>query len=236
MVGAQTILQASQDVSTGGRATRAEYQYTLYDGDINELNEWAPKLLAAVVKLPELKDVTSDQQSSAASTNIEIDRDAAGRFGISPADIDTAIYNMVGQRQAAQYFTQLNAYHVVLEVPARPADRAGPVLLRVHQSPLTGRNVPLSLLVRISTSARGLIVSHQGQYPSATISFNLAPGVALGQATQALQRERDAPGRPGLAEGLVPRHGGGLPAVAHQHAAAHPGGPHLGLHHPGRAL
>ncbi|MDB5460415.1 MAG: acriflavine resistance protein, partial [Caulobacteraceae bacterium] len=116
VIGANSALQASQDIVVG-RGSRAQYQYTLSDPDLDELNEWAPKLMQAMQKLPELKDVSTDQQSTAASVTLTIDRDAAGRFGIAPADIDAAIYNQIGSRQAAQYYTQLNSYRVVLEGP-----------------------------------------------------------------------------------------------------------------------
>ncbi len=126
LVGVQAFLQANQDINVGGRAGRAQYQYTLSDSDLTELNTWTPQLLDALQKLPEIKDVSSDQQSQAAAVNLTIDRDAAGRFGITPADIDAAIYNQIGQRQVAQYFTQLNAYHVVVEAP--PSLQATPAL------------------------------------------------------------------------------------------------------------
>ena len=197
VVGVQTILQASQDITVGGRAARAEYQYTLSDGDLNELNAWAPRFLDALKQLPEIKDVSSDQQSDAPSVTMVINRDIAGRFGISPADIDAAVYNQIGQRQVAQYFTQLNAYRVVMEAP--PALQATPALFSSIYllSPKTGKPVPLSLLVKIDNSVvRSLSVSHQGQFPAATLSFNLAPGVSLGQATVAVQAARDRLGAP----------------------------------------
>ena len=117
VVGVQTSLQANQDIRIGGRVGGAQYQYTLADTNLAELNEWTPKLLAALQTLPQLKDVTSDQRSRAAAVRLTIDRDAAARFGISPADIDAAIYNQVGQRQVAQYFTQVNNYRVIVEAP-----------------------------------------------------------------------------------------------------------------------
>src|SRR6202012_4459873 len=202
IVGAQTILNAQQDINVGGRQGRAQYQYTLSDSDLNELNEWAPKLESALEKLPELKDVTSDQQSSAASVDLTIDRDAAGRFGISPSDIDAAIYNQIGQREVAQYFTQLNAYHVVVEGP--PGVQASPALFNdiYILSPLTGKTVPLSLFVKVNPNATSsLTVSHQGQFPAATLSFNLAPGVSLGQATDAVEAARAKLGAPATLTG-----------------------------------
>jgi HAE1 family hydrophobic/amphiphilic exporter-1 len=197
LVGVQAFLQANQDITVGGRAGRAQYQYTLSDADLDELNAWTPRLLEALKKLPEIKDVSSDQQSDAAAVRLTIDRDAAGRFGISPADIDAAIYNQIGQREVAQYFTQLNAYHVVVEGP--PDLQLSPSLFNSVYliSPLTQKPVPLSLLVKVDAGARAsLAISHQGQFPAATLSFNLAPGVSLGQATDAVERAREALGAP----------------------------------------
>ena len=197
LVGVEVSLQANQDITVGGRTGRAQYQYTLADADLNELNSWAPRLLAALKKLPEIKDVSSDQQSSGAAVNLTIDRDAASRFGVSPTDIDAAIYNQIGQHQVAQYFTQMNEYHVVVEGP--PALQASPAMFNSVYllSPLTGKPVPLSLLVRVDQNATSsLAINHQGQFPAATLSFNLAPGVSLGQATQAVEQARAQLGAP----------------------------------------
>ncbi len=197
LVGVQAFLQANQDINVGGRAGRAQYQYTLSDADLDELNAWTPQLLDALKKLPEIKDVSSDQQSGAAAVRLTIDRDAAGRFGISPLDIDQAIYNQIGQRQVAQIYTQLNAYHVVVEAP--PGLQLTPSLFNSVYliSPLTQKPVPLSLLVKVDPNATSsLTISHQGQFPAATLSFNLAPGVSLGQATQAVEKAREDLGAP----------------------------------------
>ncbi len=158
---------------------------------------WAPRLLAALKKLPQLTDVSSDQQSQGGAVNLTIDRSAAGRFGVSPADIDAAIYELIGQDEITQYYTQQNSYHVVLEAPA--ALQANPDLFNSVYllSPLTGQGVPLSLFVTVGpTAASSITVSHQNEYPAATLSFNLAPGVALSQATQAVQSARDRLGAP----------------------------------------
>ena len=202
LVGVQAFLQANQDISVGGRQGRAQYQYTLSDADLGELNTWAPRLLAELQKLPEIKDVSSDQQSQAAAVQLTIDRDAAARFGISPADIDTAIYNQIGQSEVAQYFTQLNAYHVVVEGP--PGLQATPQLFNSVYliSPLTNKPVPLSVFVRVDPNATStLSISHQGQFPAATLSFNLAPGVSLGQATAAVEAAREKLGAPATVTG-----------------------------------
>jgi HAE1 family hydrophobic/amphiphilic exporter-1 len=197
VVGVQVGLTPQQDINIGGRQARAQYQYTLSDGDIDELDAWTPRLVAALQRLPQLRDVVSDQQSAAGSVTLTIDRDAAGRFGINPSDIDAAIYNSVGQRQVAQYFTQLNNYHVVLEAP--PELQNSPDLFNsiYINSPRTGRPVPLSMLVRVDTSkVRASVINHQSQLPAATISFNLAPGVSLGDATALIEKAKADLGAP----------------------------------------
>jgi len=197
LIGVRAFLQASQDIRVGGRGGQAQYQYTLSDPDLDELDTWTPRLLAAMQALPRLRDVSSDQQSNASAVKLDIDRDAAARFGISPADIDSAIYNLIGQRQVAQYFTQVNSYHVVVEAPrniqATPAVFDSVYLL----SPLTGKAVPLSLFVKVNPNATNLLtISHQSQFPAATLSFNLAPGVSLGQATADVEAARARLGAP----------------------------------------
>jgi HAE1 family hydrophobic/amphiphilic exporter-1 len=202
VVGANVAMQANQDINIGGRYSRAQYQYTLSDPDLDELNEWAPRMLQALEKLPQLKDVNTDQQSSSPSATLTIDRDAAGRFGIAPADIDAAIYNQIGSRQVAQYFTQLNAYHVVLE--ATPDLQVSPELFRniYINSPRTGKPVPLSMLVKVDMSkTRPLSIQHQGQLPAATLSFNLAPGVPLGDATRLIEGAKAELGAPATLTG-----------------------------------
>jgi hydrophobe/amphiphile efflux-1 (HAE1) family protein len=197
LVGVKAFLQAAQDIRVGARAGQAQYQYTLSDPDIDELNAWAPKLLTLIQGTRQLVDVSSDQQSQGAAVNLTIDRNAAARFGIAPADIDAAIYNVIGQRQVAQYFTQVNSYHVVLEGPQNL--QATPDLFNSVRilSPLTNKTVPLSLFVKVDPNATSaLTISHQSEFPATTISFNLAPGVSLGQATKIVQNLRDQLGAP----------------------------------------
>ena len=197
LVGVQTFLQAAQDINVGGRAGQAQYQYTLSDSDLTELNTWTPKLLAALKEVPELTDVSSDQQSQGLAVNLTIDRDAAGRFGITPTNLDAAIYELIGQDEVAQYYTSQNSYHVVVE--ATPELQATSDLFNSVYllSPLTGQKVPLSLFVKVGPPAtNSLTVNHQGEFPAATLSFNLAPGVALSQATQVVQAARDKLGAP----------------------------------------
>ncbi len=187
--GARLFMQASQDVRLGGRATRTQFEYTLQDANLNELNEWAPKILAKMQTLPELRDVATDQQTQGTTLTMKINRDTAARYGIQPQLIDDTLYDAFGQRQVTQYFTQLNSYHVILEIlPALQGDLDTLNKLYI-KSPVTGGQVPLSVFATwTSTPVRPLSISHQGQFPAITISFNLGQGVALGQATNAVQR------------------------------------------------
>ena len=185
--GATLYLQAAQDLNVGGRLARTQYQYTLQDADLNELNQWAPKLLGELKKLPQLRDVASDQQTNGTMLSVNIDRDQAARFGIQPSIIDQTLYYAFGQSQITQYFTQLNSYHVVLEIT--PGLQTDPnTLNKIYvKSPITGQQIPLSTFVKFDTShVTYLSVNHQGQFPAVTVSFNLAPGVALGQAVDAI--------------------------------------------------
>jgi hydrophobe/amphiphile efflux-1 (HAE1) family protein len=195
--GVALFLQASQDINVGGRLSRTQYQYTLQDANLGELNQWAPRVLDKFKSLPELQDVASDQQTSAPSVSVTIDRDTAARFGIEPAVIDDTLYDAFGQRQVAQYFTQLSQYHVVLEVdPDFQADPASLSAIYV-KSPVTGQQVPLSVFVTFDTDkTNSLSISHQGQFPAVTLSFNLSPGTALGQAVDAIQRAERELGKP----------------------------------------
>jgi multidrug efflux pump subunit AcrB len=182
-------LQASQDLNVGGRLARTQYQYTLQDANLDELNTWAPRMLEELKKLPQLRDVASDQQTSSSKLSLDIDRDQAARFGIQPALIDNTLYDAFGQRQVTQYFTQLNSYHVVLEVlPALLGDPGS--LNKIYiKSPLTNEQVPLSVFTKFDTDHTSyLSINHQGQFPAVTLSFNLAPGVALGDAVKEIQK------------------------------------------------
>jgi len=198
ITGVRFFLQSRQDVNLNAQLARTQYQFTLQDADLDELNLWAPKMLDGMKALPQLRDVASDQQNAGATETLTIDRDQASRFGIGPQLIDDTLYDAFGQRQVAQYFTQLNSYHVVLEVlpdmQKTPSD-----LKRIYvKAPLTGQQVPLSALVKASTDPVGLLsVNHQGQFPAVTLSFNLAPGVALGDAVDSINKLADEMGLPG---------------------------------------
>jgi HAE1 family hydrophobic/amphiphilic exporter-1 len=186
--GARLFMQAAQDVRLGGRATRTQFEYTLQDANLAELNEWAPKILDKMKTLPQLRDVATDQQTQGTTLTLTIDRDTASRFGIQPQLIDDTLYDAFGQRQVTQYFTQLNSYHVILEIlPELQGDLD--TLNKIYiKSPTTGDQVPLSAFAKwTSVPVRPLSISHQGQFPAITVSFNLAQGVALGQATEAIQ-------------------------------------------------
>ena len=196
--GVTLYMQAGQDINVGGRLSRTQYQYTLTDTSLDELNQWAPRLLARFQQLPQLTDVASDQQSNAPAANLTIDRARASSFGITPAMIDAIIYDAIGQRQVTQYFTQLNSYHVVLE--ATPALQTDPSLFSklYVTSPLNHEEIPLSAFVRLDTSKTAyLAINHQGQFPAVTLSFNLAPGASLGQAVDAINAAKAQMGVPG---------------------------------------
>lgn len=186
--GVRLFMQAGQDINVGGRLSRTQYQYTLTSASLEELNTWAPRLLERFRSLPQLADLATDQQNSANTAVVTIDRARAAMFGITPAMIDSTLYSALGQRQVAQYSTQINSYQVILEItPELQSDPA--VFSRLYiQSPLTGEQVPLSSLVRVDLSRPGyLSINHQGQFPAVTISFNLAAGYSLGQAVDAIR-------------------------------------------------
>jgi hydrophobic/amphiphilic exporter-1 (mainly G- bacteria), HAE1 family len=185
--GARLYMQASQDVRLGGRASRTQFEFTLQDANLAELNEWAPKILAAMKTLPQLRDVATDQQTEGTTVQLRINRDTAARYGIQPQLIDDTLYDAFGQRQVAQYFTQTNSYHIVLEITPDLQGQLGTLDKLYLKSPLTGDEVPLSVFCNwTNVPVRPLAISHQGQFPSVTISFNLAEGVALGEATDAV--------------------------------------------------
>ena len=187
--GAALFLQPAQDIRVGGRPSRSLFQYTLQDADLNELNQWAPKILAKIKTLPQLTGVASDQQTGGTTLTLTIDRDQAARFGIQPQLIDDTLYDAFGERQVTQYFTQVNSYHVIMEVLPQLQNSPHALDHIYVKSPLTGQEVPLSTLVKWTTaSTTFLSINHQGQFPAVTLSFNLAPGVALSDAVTAIQQ------------------------------------------------
>jgi HAE1 family hydrophobic/amphiphilic exporter-1 len=195
--GARLYMQAAQDVRLGGRPTRTQFEFTLQDADLDELNQWAPKILSKMQTLPELRDVATDQQTQGTTLVLKINRDTASRYGIYPQLIDDTLYDAYGQRQVTQYFTQLNSYHVILEILPELQGKLDSLDKIYIKSPTTGDEVPLSTFASwTSAPVRPLSISHQGQFPAITISFNLAQGVALGQATDAVQQSMTELGAP----------------------------------------
>src|SRR5438874_1385296 len=184
--GVKFFMQSGQDVSIGGRLSRTLYQYTLTDTDLDELNHWAPILEREMKKMSELEDVASDQQIAAPHIAIEIDRDAASRMGISPSLIDETLYDAFGQRQVTTIYTATSQYKVILQV--QPEYQEDPTALsKIYISGPGGTQVPLSSFAHLTSKVEPLSVNHQGQFPAVTLSFNLAPGVALGQAVDKIQ-------------------------------------------------
>ncbi len=197
VTGVNLFLQPAQDITVGGRIARAAFQYTLQDPNVDELVEWSQKMLEKMRTLPELVDVASDLLARAPQLKITINRDQAARFGISAQAIDDTLNDAYGQRQITQYFTQLNTYWVILEIlPELQASLES--LDRIYvKSPLTGAAVPLSALVDADSNRIGpLSINHQGQFPSATLTFNLRAGVALGQAVEAIDKAAREIGMP----------------------------------------
>ena len=184
--GAKFFMQVPQNITVGGRLSRTQYQYTLTGTNIDELNHWAPIIEAGMRKLPELQQVASDQQIAAAHLAIQIDRDAAYRLGLSMNQIDQTLYDAFGQRQVATIYTATNQYKVVLEV--QPKYQHDPNLLsEIYVSGPGGVQVPLGSFAHFARKTEPLLISHQGIFPAVTLSFNLAPRVALGQAVDAIQ-------------------------------------------------
>jgi multidrug efflux pump len=185
--GATLFLQTQQDLTIGGRYGQAQYQYTIQGEDLNELNNWGPLLLQKMRSLPELRDVNTDQQDKGLQAQLVIDRDTASRLGVAAQDIDNALYDAFGQRQVSTMYRPLNQYHVVMEV-APEFQQTTEALQNIYLRSSSGAPIPLAAFTHFVPSNMALAVNHQSQFPSVTISFNLAPGVALGQATQAIER------------------------------------------------
>jgi hydrophobe/amphiphile efflux-1 (HAE1) family protein len=200
--GANLFLQVTQDINVGIRVGRGSFEYTLQAVDIDELTEWSQKMLEKMRALPELTTASSDLLANGPQLKVNINRDQAARYGISPQAIDDTLYDAFGQRQVTQYFTQLNASPIILEILPELQGTLESLDRLYVKSPLTGAAVPLSTLVDIDTSKVGpLQVTHQGQFPSVTLTFNVRPGVALGQAVDAItQASRDI-GLPGTVIG-----------------------------------
>ena len=185
--GITLYMQPIQDLTVEDRVSRTLFQYTLEDPDINELNTWTARLMERLKTLPQLQDLATDQQTGGAATRLVIDRATASRLGITPQMIDDTLYDAFGQRQISTLFTQLNQYHVILE--AMPDFQKNPAKLQdIYVRSTGGGQVPLSAFTHFEQGSAPLSVNHQGQFPTVTISFNLAPGAALGDATKAIEQ------------------------------------------------
>ena len=207
--GITLYMQPVQDLTVEDRVSRTQFQYSIEDADANELAQWTPKLVAKLQTLPELRDVATDQLNGGLKTTLSIDRDTASRLGIFPQAIDNTLYDAYGQRQVSTIFTQLNQYHVVLEVMPNFADTPADLAdIYIRPSTVTqntgaptangaavttsGAPIPITAFTKMSSASAPLSVNHQGQFPVVTLSFNLAPGASLGDATKAIQQaEKD---------------------------------------------
>jgi multidrug efflux pump len=193
--GITLFMQPIQDLTVENRVSRTQYQYSLESPDPRELDTWVPPLVEQLQALPQLRDVASDQQNGGLEAALTIDRDTAARLGITPQQIDDALYDAFGQRQVSTIFTQFNQYHVILEV--KPDFQQTPDALQyIHVRPADGPPVPLPVVTHFRPLSTALAINHQDQFPAVTISFNLAPGVALGEAVQAIQATRHELGLP----------------------------------------
>jgi len=195
VAGITLYMQPIQDLTVEDRVSRTQYQYTLEDPDAEELNSWAPKMVAQLSALPELRDVASDQQNLGLQASLLIDRDTAARLGVTPAMIDQTLYDAFGQRQVSTMFTQLSQYHVVLEV-LPDFQRTPEQLQNIYLTTAGGEQVPLAAFTKVQLGATALAVNHQGQFPVVTLSFNVAPGAALGDAVEAINQAKQEIGLP----------------------------------------
>ena len=185
--GATLFLRAYQDITVGGRISSSQYQFTLSSENLADLLEWAPRVAEQMRQLPQLRDIASDQQTNGLQASLAIDRDTASRLGISPRAIDNTLYDAFGQRQVSTIYTQLNQYHVVMEVDATFRNSAD-AIRGLYVRSANGSQIPLGAFTHYETRNTALSVNHQGQFPAVTISFNLAEGVALGEAVTTIQQ------------------------------------------------
>jgi len=198
--GATLYMQSAQDLTIGGRMSQAQFQYTLQGEDLAEMNNWAPRLLQKLRSLPQLRDVNTDQQDKGLQASVVIDRDTAARLGVSASAIDSALYDAFGQRQVSIMYRSLNQYHVVMEVAPEFANSPD-ALQSIYVRANSGTAVPLASFAHFGPSNTSLGVNHQGQYPSVTLSVNLAPGIALGDATKVIDDAERSIGLPSTIHG-----------------------------------
>jgi multidrug efflux pump len=199
--GATAFLQAGQDLRIGGRQSNAQYQYTIQSDNLDDLVTWGPTLLAQMRQQHMLTDVNTDQQNSGLETELVYDRETASRLGITPKQIDTTLYEAFGQAQVSTMYTSLNQYHVVMEVA--PQFWQSPEALKdVYVEASQGKEVPINAVAHAETKTAALAVNHQGQFPSVTVSFNLAPGVSLSDAAKAITDMEQKIGMPSTIHGM----------------------------------
>ena len=199
--GVQLYLQAFQDLRIGGRNSVTQYQYSLTADKLQDLNEWAPKLMDAMAKLPELKDVATDEQEAGLRAQVVIDRDTASRLGVSPLAIDSTLSDAFGQTQVSTTYRPLNQYHVVMEIAPEFQKGGLDALSNIYVKSTTGAMVPLSAVTKVVQQRIPLAVNHQSQSPATTLSFNLTPGVSLSEATAAIEQVRSQIGMPSTVHG-----------------------------------
>ena len=230
--GAMLYLQAFQDLRIGGRNTPTEYQYTLTDDNLKELNEWGPKLKDAMDKLTQIKDVATDQQQQGLRGQLVIDRATASRLGVSPLTIDATLADAFAQTQVSTTYMPLNQYHVVMEV-ADEYQRDPDALKNIYVKSTTGSMIPLSAITHFETQRIPLAVNHQSQSPATTLSFNLTPGASLSEATEAIEQARVEIGMPASIHGGFAGYGASVQGVALERALADSAGAGRGLHRAG---
>ncbi len=198
--GITLFLQPIQDIRVGGRLSKGQFQYALQCADLNELNDWSVRFVDKLRTIPQLKDVTSDQLTAGLQANVVIDRDAAARLGVSPAVIDNTLYDAFGQRQVSTLYKRYNQHHVILEVD--PRFQLDPESLRrIYVKSFGGQQVPLASVAKFEPGNAYLSVNHQGQFPAVTLSFNLAPGVSLGEATELIENAKEELRMPSSVQG-----------------------------------
>jgi multidrug efflux pump len=195
MPGATLYLQANQDVRIGGRQSSAQYQYTIQSPDLKALDEWGPRILEGLQQLPEIADVSSDQQNSGLSSNVVVDRDTASRLGLTAQAVDSALYDAFGQRQVSTMYKSINQYHVVLVLQQQWWESPD-FLEKIYVQSPRGLSVPLSTFSHFTQGITPLALAHQGQFPAATVSFNLVDGYSLSDAVTAIQRAEINMGTP----------------------------------------
>ena len=221
--------QARQDVQIGARVSKTQYQYTLQDPNVAELLQWAPVVLEKLAALPQLQDVTGDLQATAPRLMLKLDRDVIGRLGMSPQLIDDTLYDAFGQRQVATVFGQLNQRRVILEVAPGFQEDAS-TLQNLYVRTMSGQLTPMSVLIKPELSVSPLTINHTDQFPSVTLSFNLAPGYSLGDALTAIQNLERSLAKPASSDGAVSGIGQGVRDLARDPAVSDRSRDHRGLH------